>query len=190
MKQELIWLKLCLGNDSYPEDSEFHDDEENDDNNNYNDQDNQEEEEHKVDEDNEDNNIETNELINQIHNTFNIEHKEQKEDLNSQKAYLIREFGLVDYVPEKQTSLSPIPTTTLNTSNDNSNLFSNINSQTNSQNNNNNNNIEPIEYPVGIIPTTSLMLQFDQVLTQRLIGYHLKWLKKRIAYLESLYKRR
>ncbi len=45
----------------------------------------------------------------------------------------------------------------------------------------------PIQYPVGVIPGTSLMLQFDQVLTQRLIGYHVQWLLKRISVIQSLY---
>jgi hypothetical protein len=45
----------------------------------------------------------------------------------------------------------------------------------------------PIKYSIGVVPTTSLMLQFDQVLTQKLLGYHLKWLTKRFTRLRSLY---
>jgi hypothetical protein len=48
----------------------------------------------------------------------------------------------------------------------------------------------PIQYSVGVIPTTSLLLQFDQVLSQKLIGYHVKWLTKRVIRLQSLYRLR
>jgi hypothetical protein len=44
-----------------------------------------------------------------------------------------------------------------------------------------------IQYPIGVVPSTSLMLQFDQVLTQRLIGYHVQWLSKRISVIQSYY---
>jgi hypothetical protein len=46
----------------------------------------------------------------------------------------------------------------------------------------------PIQYSVGVVPTTSLLLQFDQVLSQKLIGYHVKWLTKRVLRLQSLYQ--
>lgn len=45
-----------------------------------------------------------------------------------------------------------------------------------------------IQYSVGVVPTTSLMLQFDQVLTQKLIGYHVKWLTIRISRIQELYE--
>lgn len=48
----------------------------------------------------------------------------------------------------------------------------------------------PIQYSVGVVPTTSLLLQFDQVLSQKLIGYHVKWLTKRVIRLQSLYQLR
>lgn len=34
-------------------------------------------------------------------------------------------------------------------------------------------------YPRDVPPTMGLMLQFDQVLTQRLLGYHTMWLGQR-----------
>lgn len=33
--------------------------------------------------------------------------------------------------------------------------------------------------PLNVTPTTSLLLQFDQVMTQRLLGYHINWLSSR-----------
>lgn len=36
----------------------------------------------------------------------------------------------------------------------------------------------PVLYACGVSPSTRLMLQFDQVLTQRLLGYHAGWLQK------------
>lgn len=33
------------------------------------------------------------------------------------------------------------------------------------------------EEPSNVAPSTQLMLQFDQVLTQRLLGYHIEWLE-------------
>lgn len=42
--------------------------------------------------------------------------------------------------------------------------------------------IPPLTFPLGIQPTTSLLLQFDQVLTTRLLHYFDKWLNGDTGY--------
>ena len=39
-----------------------------------------------------------------------------------------------------------------------------------------------IEYPFDVKPSMNLMLQFDQVLTQRLLGYHATWLIRTVLH--------
>ena len=199
MKQELIWFKLCLGVDSYPHsvDVTVINDED--------DVEEEEEEEESLDQENEHDcdEVEINKLTKQNGKNniiqSNQKHELDREDLNSQKAFLLREFGLSDYVPTTSisnpttsmtTTLIDPTSTSLSTSNSNHNSSSVPQNIPNNSNSQNVEQIESIEYPIEVTPTISLMLQFDQVLTQRLIGYHLKWIEKRISYLQSLYKRR
>jgi hypothetical protein len=39
---------------------------------------------------------------------------------------------------------------------------------------------QSVEYPFDVTPTIELMLQFDQVLTQRLLGYFTVWLSRAV----------
>jgi hypothetical protein len=88
-------------------------------------------------------------------------------ELNSQKENLLREFSLYPKTAASPAAVSQLPLSDSGQDKD-----------------------RPIQYSVGVIPTTSLMLQFDQVLTQRLLGYHMKWLTKRVTRIRALYETR